>query len=69
MGLPWFDYYDDGAKGLEGAGILKKLKSVVQMGNEKGDKPVPENQPVSPEHVIRLGSERRGDNRVREGGF
>ena len=30
------------------------MKSVVQMGKEKGDVPVPENEPVTPERIVAL---------------
>jgi len=53
-GLPWFDYYDDQAVALNGSDILGKLKSVFQMGNQKGEKPLPENESVKPEVVIKL---------------
>jgi hypothetical protein len=65
-GLPWFDYYDDSAKALKGAEILKELKSVVEMGKQKGDVPLPENESVEADRVIQL---RRAlsKNQVREG--
>ncbi len=67
-GLPWFDYYAADLPGLKGSPILERLKSVVELGKEKGDAPLPENAPVDPEHVIQL---RRGLSRdqVREGRF
>ena len=34
-GYPWFEYYDDG-KGLDGTKLTKELKSVVEMGFQKG---------------------------------
>ncbi len=64
-GLPWFEYYDDAAA-LEGAEILKKLKSVMQMGQEKRDVPLPENEKVAPDHIIRL-RRRLTKDQVREG--
>lgn len=64
-GLPWFEYYADGREAVPGSSILEGLKSVFQMGNLKGDVPLPENQSATPEKVIRYG---RGD-RVREGAF
>ena len=65
-GLPWFDYYNDGDKALPGSTILEKLKSVVQMGKQKGDVPLPENESIEVERVIQL---RRGleKDQVREG--
>lgn len=44
---------------------MRGLKSVFELGQEKGAVPLPENEPVAPERVVRLG---RGE-RVREGVF
>jgi hypothetical protein len=54
-GYPWFDYYEDGAKALKGSGKLKGLKSVLEMGFQKGLNILPENIPVDVErvHVIK----------------
>ncbi|HKE89416.1 MAG TPA: hypothetical protein VKB45_03700 [Gemmatimonadales bacterium] len=67
-GLPWFDYYAEGRSAVPGSTILEKLKSVVQLGKEKGDVPLPENEPVIATPVVEL---RRGLKRdqVREGRF
>ena len=53
---------------LEGSEILDDLKSVIRMGYEKGEYPLPENEPARPKRVIRL---RKGLARgqVREGAF
>lgn len=67
-GLPWFDYYAEGAEAIEGSDILKQLKSVIQLGREKRETPVPEEAPIDPEKVIRLG-DRRPRRTVREGRF
>lgn len=67
-GLPWFDYYDEGAAALEGSEALANLKSVIQTGREKGETPLPENEAADPKRVIKLGKGRRG-NVVREGTF
>ncbi len=66
-GLPWFDYYSD-SKALEGSEKLAKVKSVAQLGKEKGGVPLPENQSVTVEKVIKL---RKGlkAGQVREGAF
>jgi hypothetical protein len=66
-GLPWFAYYAD-EEAIAGSSILKKLKSVVQMGKAKGDVPLPENESVKPEVIVRL---RKGlaKGQVREGQF
>jgi len=67
-GLPWFDYYDDSVTPLDGSGVLASLKGVTTLGEEKGDVPLPENEPVTPEHIVAL---RRGlaKHQVREGRF
>lgn len=66
--IPWFDYYAEGETALEGAGVLAKLKSVVKLGKEKDEVPLPENESVGPDHVVEL---RRGlrEGQVREGRF
>jgi hypothetical protein len=67
-GLPWFDYYSDNSTPLKGSGVLNGLKSVVQMGKEKMDKPLPENESVTPQKIVEL---RKGlkKGEVREGTF
>ena len=50
--MPWFDYYGGDAKALEGAEALGKLKSVAEMGEQKGDSPLPENVTVDVGRVI-----------------
>ncbi len=67
-GLPWFEYYGGDLKALEGAETLGDLKSVTELGDEKGDSPLPENVSVSPENVITLRQGLRKDE-VREGIF
>lgn len=67
-GLPWFEYYDDSATALDAEEVLRKLKSVAQLGREKGDVPLPENEAVSPDRVIALRSNLE-KNQVREGRF
>lgn len=62
-GLPWFDYYDD-ALALDGSGQLAQLKSVLELGQEKGDVPLPENEPVDVDRVVRIDGRR---NAVRQG--
>jgi len=68
VGLPWFEYYAADAKVLVGSSRLGGLKSVVELGKEKGDVPLPENASVQPEHIVHL---RRGlkEGQVREGVF
>lgn len=53
-GFPWFEWYNDTSKALQGSGVLAGMKSVAQLGKEKGDVPLPENQPVDPNNVVRL---------------
>ena len=67
-GLPWFEYYDESKVALEGGEQLKKLKSVFGLAKDKGDVPLPENESVDPEVVIRY---RKGleKDQVREGVF
>jgi hypothetical protein len=67
-GLPWFSYYDDSRRAVEGSKILNKLKSVIQIGEEKRDVPLPENDSVTVSNVKEL---RRGlrKEQVREGAF
>lgn len=67
-GLPWFDYYSDNTTAIEGSEKLKGLKSVAKMGKEKGDVPLPENESVNPEHIVKLRSGLKKDQ-VREGSF
>src|SRR5262245_43061589 len=67
-GLPWFNYYDDRAEALEGAAALAGLKSVAEMGEVKGDVPLPENESATPEKVIELRRSLQKDQ-VREGRF
>ncbi|MGH7470136.1 MAG: hypothetical protein ACRENP_19495 [Longimicrobiales bacterium] len=65
-GLPWFEYYADGEEALPGGHLLNTIRSVTQIGQQKGDVPLPENQSVAPEPVVKL---RAGvqQNEVREG--
>ena len=67
-GLPWFDYYSDNGSAVAGSNILSKLKSVVKLGKEKGDVPLPENQSVETNNVVKLRKSLKKDQ-VREGSF
>ena len=62
-GLPWFDYYGGDVEAISGAVELKGVKSVGQIGNEKGDTP-PENETLDVTQVIGLHG--RSNNQVRE---
>ena len=67
-GLPWFEYYDDSAAAIAGTKALKGLKSVAQLGKEKGDVPLPENESIDSDNIVKL---RAGlsSGQVREGSF
>lgn len=67
-GLPWFELYDERQTPVEGSGILAGLKSILQLGKEKGEVPLPENAPVDPANVVHLRQGLR-ENQVREGVF
>jgi len=67
-GLPWFEYYDDGATALDGSAPLADLKTVTQVGAEKGDVPLPENESVTPENIVHMRAGLR-EGQVREGVF
>lgn len=66
-GLPWFENYSD-APALDAPKILEKLKSVVRIGAERGEVPLPENASVDPTNIVTL---RKGlrEGQVREGRF
>ncbi len=66
-GLPWFDYYSESNTALDGAESLAGLDSVAAKGIKKGQKPLPENTPVSPGYIVVLGDKLR--KIVREGKF
>jgi hypothetical protein len=67
-GLPWFEYYAEDLKPLEGSASLSNLESVTARGRKKGDVPLPENKSVDPGLLVKL---RAGINKdqVREGVF
>lgn len=64
-GIPWFDYYRDDLRAVDGSKILGGIKSVLQMGKAKGAAPLPDNSSVSPELIVQYGNARRPDE-VRE---
>jgi len=66
-GVPWFDYYGEGDAPVSGTGILDKVKSIAKFGQEKGDVPFTDNDPVTPKQVFTIGKKRLGQ--VREGKF
>ena len=67
-GLPWFDYYAEGRTAVDGSGILAGIKSIFTLGKEKGDIPLPENEPVEAVHVVGV-HETPAPGTVREGTF
>jgi len=67
-GLPWFEYYDEQATPLDGSKKLAALESVVNMGIEKNDNPLPENETINPKNIVELGKGLRR-NQIREGSF
>ncbi len=67
-GIPWFEYYAEDAKPVGGSKILDKLKSVAQLGKQKGDVPLPENESIQPDKIVQLRQGLR-KGQVREGMF
>lgn len=67
-GVPWFDYYAEGEAAVDGSGILRKLKSVFELGKDQRETPLPDNASVEVEKVTGL---RKGlkKEQVREGRF
>lgn len=57
-GLPWFDYYDENAKPVAGSSILQKVKSVLETGEAKSEKPLPENDSTEVARIVALGRHR-----------
>ena len=54
-GMPWFDYYREDAAALPGSSILAAVKSVFQIGKEKGDAPLAGDGPVAVKTVHSVG--------------
>jgi hypothetical protein len=67
-GLPWFEYYGGDKKALKGAKKLAGMKTVKEMGDDKGENPLPENETVEAPWVIGLAGGKDA-LRVREGEF
>jgi hypothetical protein len=69
-GLPWFEYYADGARALQqsldGTKLTKGLKSVLELGFQKGFSILPENESVEfkSDQVVKLGGSK---DEVRDG--
>lgn len=66
--LPWFDFYNEKAASVEGADKLNSMKSIVRLGKEKGDNPLPDNESISIKTVISL-HKKLAKDQVREGTF
>jgi len=67
-GLPWFDFYNEGAAPVDGSEKLDGMKSITLLGKEKGDNPLPENETVTVETVIPI-QKKLAKDQVREGTF
>lgn len=67
-GLPWFDFYNERVAPVNGSDKLSGMKSVAQLGKEKGDNPLPENESVEIEHIIPI-QKKLAKDQVREGNF
>ena len=63
-GLPWYDFYSDD-KPIEGGPSLATMRSVAEIGEAKGDAPLPENQSVVPHLVFDI-HQKRAKDQVRE---
>jgi hypothetical protein len=53
-GLPWFETYAPENEILPGSPTLQNLKSVLEMGQQKGEASLPENESVTPEKIVEL---------------
>lgn len=67
-GFPWFDYYDEKQKAVKGSVTLKGVKSIVNLGKEKGETPIDDNKSISEQHVISFQKGKKSDE-IREGIF
>jgi len=67
--FPWFDYYEDGAKALKATKGLKNIKSILQLGFQKGlSGVIPDNTSVEiPKGKIQDLTPIREKGRVKEG--
>ena len=69
--FPWFDYYRDDMKSLAGTGKLKGIKSILQLGFQKGlTGVIPDNTSVDiPKEKIKDLSPIRKKGEVRDGSW
>ena len=58
-GIPWFDYYRDDLKALDGSERLAGIKNVAQLWQEKNSQPLPENASITPDLIVQYGNARR----------
>lgn len=63
-GLPWFEYYDDRLGVLSGGQPLAGMDGLAAKGLKMGDKPLVDNEAVTPQKVVSLGA---GSIRVSDG--
>lgn len=66
-GLPWFEYYAD-RSAVGGGDRLKDVRTVTELGVEKGTNPLPENTSATPANVVTLRAG-LGRDEVRTGAF
>lgn len=66
-GLPWFELYDERVPAVGGFERLRGTKSVRDLGQTKGENPLPENESIEPGNIVPL--RRRNRYEVREGTF
>ena len=52
-GLPWFEYYDDKHTAVGSAPKLAGLDSVAAKGIKLGQKPLPDNNPITPTKILK----------------
>lgn len=64
QGYPWFDYYDESQEALGGTEKLKSLKSIMEMGFQKGMPMLPENESVDPSDQVYVVKGKAGEVRV-----
>ncbi len=66
-GLPWYEYYGGDAAALAGSERLRGARSVAELGRERRDAPLPENESAEIARIVKLRAQ--GVNVVRESEF
>lgn len=68
-GYPWYDHYTDNLRSLAGTGKLKGIKSLLELGYQKGIQVLPENESVvfKSDQIHQLGAPR--PDQVRSGSW